>query len=698
MSDTAAVRLNIGGGSTSIPGYDNWDIKQGNLAHQIKVPDGSLAALYASHVLEHYRFTQVDGVVAHWASKLKPGGVIHIAVPDAERIDMERRQTEGTSGRYQAYAFGGGIDQDDHHGCMFDEKMLHVLLKRHGFEAVERFAPFVNDCSQLPVSLNITATKRHPFAVVAKPKVMICLSQPRLSITATTMALIDAVRATCFDHCWESSIYWEKGISTTFKRAIEAGYDYVMTVDYDGIFRPDDVHALVKAMQERPDLAAVFPVQMSRHENKPLVFQPELDYTGDLTVTPFGHFGLTLIRTQMLKSLPKPWMCNIPGPDGDWESHPQSDADITFWRNLTTNGYRIAQANKVILGHLVECVRWPTNYGSLFQPLHNYLQKGKPETVVFNAEAFRKKPTVPHKETPGPSLMRLQQASDCIDKGYRWLVAKQDGWQCGEQRLLAAIAEKLEIAGSCSCLEIGAGDGNDLPLSCQRLIDMGGRAYVVDCNPSATASLRVRFANNEKVTVIEQKVTPGNVGSVIGFTPSILLIDVDSTDYYLWKAIENDAKIVMVEHHNLGDLRMSATEPFVPPYPQPMSDDEGHPIQANYVALDRLARDKGYTIIARTFLNSIYARDDVAVRLLEKADPIVVTDYDPVEKSVGFTRSQPLAPIALGEPMVLDDIARQIEKDGSAFGEITERVFCQPKPADQISAIVGVGLGDNGKP
>lgn len=660
MSDTVALRLNIGGGSTTIPGYVNWDVKQGNLAHDIKHPDGSVDAIYASHVLEHYPYRKVDGVLAHWAQKLRPGGTIHIAVPDADYIDAARRQTEGTGGIYQAYAFGGGIDEHDHHGCLFDYKMLTVLLQKHGFEAVERFQPFVDDCSKLPVSLNVTATKRPPFAITAKPKVFICLSQPRLSITATTMALIEAVRATSFDHGWESSIYWEKGISTMFKRAIEAGYDYVMTVDYDGLFHPQDVHQLVKTMQDRPDLAAIFPVQMSRHENKPLVFQPHLDYTGDLTVTPFGHFGLTLIRTQMLKSLPKPWMHNIPGPDGDWETHPQSDADITFWRNLSTNGHKVAQHNKVILGHIVEAVRWPTKQGGIFQPLPNYLKIGKPDSVEFNADAFRKGKDKKSSEAQiQKSQERLKKSLLARDPRFGWLDSKLDGWQCGEQGLLVAIAEKLGLSSGL-CVEIGAGDGQELPLSCQRLIDKGWDATVVERNKLALESLRKVFAKAPKVRILDTKATTENIGSFVPRDTEILTIDVDSTDYFLWQALATRPQIVMVEHHNLGDVRMTDDEPFVPPYALGMHDEDGGVIQANYLALDRLAHGKGYSLIARTSLNSLYARNDVAPKLMEdastpKTETVLLSDFP-----TGWTEMH------------------------------------LPKHADRISTILGIGIENGG--
>jgi 2-polyprenyl-3-methyl-5-hydroxy-6-metoxy-1,4-benzoquinol methylase len=43
--------------------------------------DGSVDVIRASHILEHFP-AQVPAVLKHWAAKLKPGGVLKIAVPD----------------------------------------------------------------------------------------------------------------------------------------------------------------------------------------------------------------------------------------------------------------------------------------------------------------------------------------------------------------------------------------------------------------------------------------------------------------------------------------------------------------------------------------------------------------------------------------------------------------------------------------
>lgn len=598
------IRLNIGGGKTQIPGYTNWDIKEGNKADKLDFLDGSVDAIYCSHTLEHFKFEDVRRVVSHWTRKLRPGGRIHIAVPDADVIEMARKETMGTGGLYQKWLFGAEIDEHDRHGTLFDRPLLTNLLNMCGFEAIEVFQPFVNDCSRIPVSLNLTAVKRPSFAISAKPRVMLCQSTGRCTLTATQTMVAQALSKTGYDVSWDGGVFWEKSLSHLFNKAIELGYDYVITIDHDGVFTPKDVQDMVELAQRNIELAAIFPIQMSRHENKPLVMNPHADYNGELTETVFGHFGLTIIRTEVLRKLPKPWIFSIPGPSGDWTTHPQSDSDITFWRNLNNAGFKVAQANRVILGHIVDSIRWPTKEGGVLQPLPNYLEKGRPENIVFDADAYRDK--LMFKKPMEPNLPMVEAAK--VPEGFDWISRHVHGWQCGEQGLLRAITRELEMKGY--VVEVGAGDGIDLPVTAQYLIEDGWQFRLVEIEPRRVKSLMAKYPCAD---ILDTPATPENIDQLCAGA-DVLVLDTDTDDATIIEVMQARPSIVMLEHHNLNDRRMR-DKTFRAPKGIPIQDKGGNPIQTTFDQLDFIMAQKGYTPVARTVLNTIYAKYEIADKL-----------------------------------------------------------------------------------
>ncbi len=56
----------------------NWD------ARAIPLVPGTVDTIYSSHLLEHLASREVSPTLAHWRALLKPGGVLHLNVPDLE--------------------------------------------------------------------------------------------------------------------------------------------------------------------------------------------------------------------------------------------------------------------------------------------------------------------------------------------------------------------------------------------------------------------------------------------------------------------------------------------------------------------------------------------------------------------------------------------------------------------------------------
>lgn len=150
------VKLNLGSGDIPIDGYRNFDRKTGQEAYPLDVEDNSIDEIRASHILEHFDQAEAPRVIECWASKLKPGGLLKIAVPDFAKI-MESYKAGGN--HTVGYCCGGQIDANDYHKNLFDRQSLTGLLERAGLCDIKHWESEVQDCAGLPVSLNLQGRK-----------------------------------------------------------------------------------------------------------------------------------------------------------------------------------------------------------------------------------------------------------------------------------------------------------------------------------------------------------------------------------------------------------------------------------------------------------------------------------------------------------------------------------------------------------
>lgn len=242
------------------------------------------------------------------------------------------------------------------------------------------------------------------FTINPNPLVAAIGGVPRLgfnNFVQSVVALLQhrhgVVRASLLDGLW-----WEKNVSIGIQKTLEGDFkrehgrdpDYFLFLDYDSVFTPQQFDAALKFMQEHPEFAAAFPVQMSRHNERPLCNEPFLDYTGEFTEKTFGHFGMTIIRREVFEQLPKPWLFAQPGQSGDWDDPTSVDSDIMFWRLLKDHGYRACQLNKVVLGHLELCVIWPKHNAPQYQTIGDYRKYGAPSDAVWSGRPLNPNPKV----------------------------------------------------------------------------------------------------------------------------------------------------------------------------------------------------------------------------------------------------------------------------------------------------------------
>lgn len=133
--------------------------------------DGTFAALYASHVLEHFDYRdEVASVLAEWFRVLAPGGKIYVSVPDLETICRlycdQTRFDANDRFMLMRMIMGGHSDRYDYHSVAFNQESLVYYLAESGFDNIRRCAEFrlFDDTSSLRfktelISLNLIAEK-----------------------------------------------------------------------------------------------------------------------------------------------------------------------------------------------------------------------------------------------------------------------------------------------------------------------------------------------------------------------------------------------------------------------------------------------------------------------------------------------------------------------------------------------------------
>ena len=388
------TKLDLGAGAVSPPGFTPMGYAHGTEIYPLAVEDGSVDEIRASHVLEHFGQNETVAVLANWASKLKPGGTLKIAVPNFEWI--AKNYLAGADIPVQGYTMGGQTDANDFHKAIFDDECLSEALRLAGLIDVRHWEADAADCSALPVSLNMCGTKPRKMAVdQGKPFVVSAvMSVPRLGFMDNFFSAFEALSPMGIKLRRHTGAYWEACLERTITATIEEDApDAILTIDYDTVFRRSDVERLIQTMRERPEVDALAPVQSARHSAQPLLTLdlpvgvksadriPHGVFADDITELRTAHFGLTLIRTSSLAKLPKPWLWSQPAPDGTW-GEGRCDADIYFWKQWADAGLKLFSANRVVVGHLELTVLWPgENFTVIHQLAKDYQRNGAPKGV-----------------------------------------------------------------------------------------------------------------------------------------------------------------------------------------------------------------------------------------------------------------------------------------------------------------------------
>lgn len=134
--------------------------------------DNTFSEVYASHVVEHFDFKdELGATLSEWNRVLKPGGTLHVSVPDMDILCMmflDKKQLDLPS-RLQVMTmmFGAHHDEWDFHKVGLNFEFLGGFLHEAGFDNIRRVKSLglFDDTSEytfrgVPISLNMLAQKK----------------------------------------------------------------------------------------------------------------------------------------------------------------------------------------------------------------------------------------------------------------------------------------------------------------------------------------------------------------------------------------------------------------------------------------------------------------------------------------------------------------------------------------------------------
>ena len=347
------------------------------------VADASCDVIVGSHILEHAGHRVTEAVLQHWVSKLKPGGLIKLAVPDLEYI--AQRYLSGAPGQYAGWLYGGQVDQNDIHGNAFDFDSLSAMMRRAGLVGLHYWGlpgEQDNDCSALEVSLNLAGFKRPE----KWPETVAVMSRPRLGFGDHSDDALEALLPLGISRFSRTGAYFGKALANGIEDAIKTGAEYVLCMDYDTIFRQEHVEDLLALMAVKPEADALIPMQMGRGMDKVLmnpldagkkgITMSELEQTYYPVRT--GNFGLTLFRASAFEKVKRPWFQHSFNEDG---TH-KYDEDIMFWLQFEEAGLKAFLTPRIVIGHIDWVILWPDQKcKTLYQTMNDYRAEGKPRRV-----------------------------------------------------------------------------------------------------------------------------------------------------------------------------------------------------------------------------------------------------------------------------------------------------------------------------
>lgn len=165
--------------------------------------------------------------------------------------------------------------------------------------------------------------------------------------------------------------------------------------------------------------------------------------------------------------------------------------------------------------------------------------------------------------------------------------------QSGEDKIAAGIFETIGVVNRVA-VEFGAGDGWDKS-NTAHFRQQGWHTFLFDVTPGSSI-------------VTQASITADNINQVfedagIPHTFDLLSIDIDGNDLWVWKALDFCPRVVIVEYNPRWGVKKARTVQYDPDRVWDGTVYYG----ASVAALKRLGKQKGYSLVAGTRSNLIFA-------------------------------------------------------------------------------------------
>jgi hypothetical protein len=195
---------------------------------------------------------------------------------------------------------------------------------------------------------------------------------------------------------------------------------------------------------------------------------------------------------------------------------------------------------------------------------------------------------------------------------FEWLTEKSGGWQFGEQGILVALANLINKPGQ--CVEVGAGDGEGLPLTIEPFYNYGLDCVLYEKDSESLKKLHEKFpkANLRASFSI-------NTSCHLSDNLMLCVIDVDGIDSVIMEQVlrHHPPKILMVEHFDSFHSANTNQVQRVPAWLLGCKIDGGFTIQDNAQTLEVIAKQHDYSLLGKTRVNSIFVHNSVVAKVMQ---------------------------------------------------------------------------------
>jgi hypothetical protein len=201
------------------------------------------------------------------------------------------------------------------------------------------------------------------------------------------------------------------------------------------------------------------------------------------------------------------------------------------------------------------------------------------------------------------------------------------GWkaysQSDEDGIICEILRRIG-EGTRTFIEVGVGDGTEN--NTLALLVNGWRGLWLEANGSAIEAVRARFADplaSQHLRAEHAFVTRDNIDELLRShasdfgEPSVLSIDVNGNDYWVWNAIQCvRPRLVVMEYNATWHPPMSVTIQYQEQFQWKGNNYYG----ASLSALEKLGVRKGYSLVGCCFagVNAFFVREDLCGRHFSK--------------------------------------------------------------------------------